>query len=232
MSKVAAHLTGSLAALVAATKAEPFYAFGTEKEMADLVAAGFAEGPNKDIVNPDNKKAFAYRATPAGVAALEDDSAPVDPAGVPAAAPAADQAPAPTPAPAPAAGAASTTANAFKVVRGIKMPSVTRKEEGDSKYPFALLGHDENGDGDSFFIPAPDKKSPSKSYGSVVSQANKTYGEKKADFRHFTSRTTTGDNWDTGDGKLKGVKGLAVFRDSKADEKKLLDEAIKAGTAK
>jgi hypothetical protein len=99
------------------------------------------------------------------------------------------------------------------VIADVAIPPVSRLNSGQSKYPFDKLGN-----GQSFFIPAPpDMKSPSKSFGSMVSAANKKYGDpgEGKDFRRFTTRSVMGDAW----GK-KGVRGVAVFRESAEDEAK------------
>lgn len=107
------------------------------------------------------------------------------------------------------------------VIATVALPPVSRLNSGQSKYPFDKL---ENGQ--SFFIPAPpDMKSPSKSFGSMVSAANKKYGDPATgkDFRRFTTRSVMGDAW----GK-KGVRGVAVFREGADDEAKSRKAALEA----
>lgn len=117
---------------------------------------------------------------------------------------------------APPAGATKPVYHIAKVA----MPAISKANSEGSKYPFATL---ENEYG--FFIPS-ESPTASKSYGSLVSSMNKTYG-KADDFRRFTTRTMTGDAFDP-EGKLglKGKKGVGVFRLSAADEAKAKAKAF------
>lgn len=99
------------------------------------------------------------------------------------------------------------------VIAAVPRPPVRRSGEdgeGGSKYPFDRLEP-----GQAFFIPSPEgMKQPSKSFGSMVSAANKRFRE-SGDFRRFTTRSMTGDAF-----SQPGVKGIAVFRLNPEEEAK------------
>lgn len=111
------------------------------------------------------------------------------------------------------------------VIAAVPRPAVRRLGEdggGSSKYPFEKLEP-----GQAFFIPSPpDMKQPSKSFGSMVSAANKRFRNNE-DYRRFTTRSMTGDAFGQ-----PGVKGIAVFRMTEAEEAKYkADEEAKAKKA-
>jgi hypothetical protein len=107
----------------------------------------------------------------------------------------------------------------FTIIDVAAIPPVGRLNSGQSKYPFDKLKN-----GQAFFIPAPaDMKSPSKSFGSLVSSANKRFGDPNGDFRHFTTRSTMGDAF----GK-PGVRGVAIYRETVDAEAKSKAKAAEA----
>jgi hypothetical protein len=118
----------------------------------------------------------------------------------------------------------ATAKPTFVIKSNIALPKIARLNGGNnsgSKYPIADLEP-----GQSFFIPAPsDMKSPSKSFGSLVAAANKKYA-KADDFRHFTTRSAVGDDWEQ-----PGVKGIAIFRHDAAEEAALKAKAFPATPA-
>ena len=192
MAKLTKASVTSLLAIAAAMAVPPHYQFAAAADVKQLVDEGLA------IQNPEIKNdagALATRLTPQGEAAAKENGYTGAPAGN-----------------APAGG---NDQPSF-VIADVPRPKVARVggEAGTSKYPFDRLNP-----GQSFFIPAPpDMKSPSKSFGSMVSGFNKRYSE-ASNFRRFTVRSMNGDAYDPDGSKgLKGKKGVGVFRLSAEEE--------------
>lgn len=143
---------------------------------AQLASKGLIEY-NPNDVDEDGK--HPYRLTPSGQAHLDG------------------LAPAPV-----ATQEATTMSDAPKFSLGVvSLPTVSRSSAGKSIYPFDKLTTAPEGP-NSFFVPTGDRKNPSKSYGSIVSNQNKHAG-----FKKFTLRTVEdGEPWGH-----PGEKGVAVF---------------------
>lgn len=165
-----------LATVVAATRANS-YVLGTKDEMSGFLAPN-SNPPlvefNETVSDPANPARIAFRATPAGVAAI--DAAP----------------PAAPPAGSPANGSAEgAPAETFTIDDNVPLPPIKRSPgkpgKRESKYPFATLRPPVyNADGTlasaaSFFVAATEKlPNPGKTLASTVSAASKKYARKDA----------------------------------------------------
>lgn len=193
-----------MSALLAAAATAPHYLFVNPDDAAakELADAGFLD-LNREIANPKNKKEFAARLNEAGVAAANTDQAGQS---------------------APTNGNGNGNGNSFAIIN-FELPKIARKGGGGarkSKYPTDQLQP-----GQAFFIPVGDDvKSPSKTYGSIASLANRKYGDLAAgaDFRYFETRSLD-DGAPFGE-QYKGKRGIVVGRLSTADAMKKRDHLI------
>jgi hypothetical protein len=187
-----ANAVSLMAALLTAAGTAPHYLFVDPNGEAakELIDAGLAV-TNAEIVNPKNKKEVAMKLSDAGTAEANKPTTDT-------------------------ATSTLTTASTFKIV-DFELPKIERKGGGGggnrkSKYPTEQLQP-----GQAFFIPVGDDvKSPSKTYGSIASAANKKFGDLKAgaDFRFFETRAIA-DGAPFGD-EYKGKRGIAIGRLSAA----------------
>lgn len=130
------------------------------------------------------------------------------------------------------AGKPASDAKPTFAIVDFTLPKIARKGGGGkrtSKYPTDKLGP-----GQAFFIPVDDSvKSPSKTYGSIASSANKKFGDLAAgaDFRYFETRSL--DDGAPFGAEFAGKKGIVVGRLSLADAAAKRDALItKANTPK
>lgn len=143
-----------LALIVAATASEVGLAYYTEKSVQVLVDADYAEC-NIGMTNPGNDKEVAVRATPTGIAYVEQANAPAteseEPMNHDAQAPVAE--------------------SKFPIMSGRTIPAIRRNGASKSQYPFDGLEV-----GQSFFVPASEEMpNPAKTLASTVSSAAKRY---------------------------------------------------------
>lgn len=151
MANLNAKALALLQRLIEATNSATGYIFGTKAEYKVLSDAGYAEF--NEAVKDGNK--VAVRASPAGVAAFNEQSG--------------GQANGGTSQPAPAA-------STFKITKGLQMPAIKRRvgEATGSKYPFDGMEV-----GDSFHVPnTDDLPNAAKSLASSVTAANMRYATK------------------------------------------------------
>lgn len=149
LSKLQQEAIGSLPALAEATVGGS-YIFADPFNIAYLIENGWAI-QNETITNPENAEEFATRATPEGVAFVNQTAS------------AEIKVEEPKP--------ERKVKMSFEIEKGIPVPKTTRGGARTSAYPFDALELN-----DSFFIPASEKHpEPAKSLASTVSGATKRY---------------------------------------------------------
>lgn len=203
--------------------------FAIPKDMKAYLDAGLVEG-NVDIRDPRDEKKIAWRLTEKG----KTEAGIVVKMSVSAKAPATAKRPAKkatkTAAKRPAKKALTKAAaeapaagpSTFVIADFDEIPAPVRNS-AQSKYPFDTLNNSQG-----FFVKeGGDVKDPSKSFGSMVSNANKKY-KVPDDYRHFTARTMVLDSKHAKMfGHPVGTRGVAVFRLKAEDEAKLKAETFK-----